>query len=210
MTNHGATLGGIERLAVFNGLRAAVGLRWELPPLLSGVAMPERSRCLEIGTGLGWGTVGLLRKTSSLSIVATDREGPILQRARGFIRDRRPDSRVRYAQVDARALPFRDERFDFVLSLYVLHHTGEYRAALAEIARVLKPGGHLLLIDLIRPGFLPQLPATLAPAGILTRPEWHELFTLSGFSIERWRTRRFLGPLPRCCVVACRLAEDAR
>jgi hypothetical protein len=50
-----ATLRGIERVAVFNRLRAAVGLRWELPPLLNAVADPPGSRCLEIGTGLGWG-----------------------------------------------------------------------------------------------------------------------------------------------------------
>ena len=40
----------------------------------------------------------------------------------------------------AKTLPFRTERFDVVLSLYVLHHAQGYRAALAEMARVLKPG----------------------------------------------------------------------
>ena len=199
-----ATLRGVERLAVFNRLRAAVGLRWELPPLLSSVAMPARARCLEIGTGLGWGTVGLLRRESSLEVVTTDYEGPILQRARAFVRENHPGARVAYARVDAKALPFLNDRFDFVLSLYVLHHTVGYRAALAEIARVLRPGGHLLLVDLLRPGFLPQLPASVAPEGILTRLEWDELFRSSGFTIARWQTRYFLGPLPRCSVVARR------
>jgi ubiquinone/menaquinone biosynthesis C-methylase UbiE len=199
-----ATLRGIERVAVFNRLRAAAGLRWDLPPLLNAVALPAGSRCLEIGTGLGWGTVGLLRKESSLAVVTTDYERPILQRARAFIREKHPDSRVDYARADAKALPFLNERFDFVLSLYVLHHTVGYRAALAEIARVLRPGGHLLVVDLMRPGFLPQLPARIAPEGILTKPEWHELFGSCGFSIARWQTRYFLGPLPRCSVVARR------
>jgi ubiquinone/menaquinone biosynthesis C-methylase UbiE len=200
-----ATLRGIERVAVFNRLRAAVGLRWELPPLLNAVAIPARSRCLEIGTGLGWGTVGLLRKESSLRVVTTDYEGPILQKARAFV-EKEPGSRVAYARADAKALPFPNDRFDFVLSLYVLHHTAAYRAALTEIARVLRPGGHLLLVDLMRPGFLPQLPASVAPEGILTKPEWDELFRSSGFSIARWQTRCFLGPLPRCSVVARRIA----
>ena len=202
----GATLHGIERLAVFNRLRAAVGLRLELPPLLKSVALPAGSRCLEIGTGLGWGTVGLLRKHASLTVVTTDYEGAILQRARSFIQADQPGARVDYAQVDAKALPFSHDRFDFVLSLYVLHHAMGYRAALAEIARVLKPGGSLLVIDLMRPRFLPQLPTSVAPEGILTRSEWHDLFRSCGFGITRWQTRYFLGPLPRCSVVAYRLA----
>jgi ubiquinone/menaquinone biosynthesis C-methylase UbiE len=199
-----ATLRGIERVAVFNPLRAAVGLRWELPPLLNAVALPPGSRCLEIGTGLGWGTVGLLRNTSSLRVVTTDYEGPILQRAREFVQEKQPGSRVDYARADAKALPFLNARFDVVLSLYVLHHTVGYRAALMEIARVLRPGGHLLLVDLMRPGFLPQLPASVAPEGILTKSEWQELFRSCGFSIAHWQTRYFLGPLPRCSVVARR------
>lgn len=199
-----ATLRGVERLAVFNRLRAAIGLRWELPPLVRSVAIPPGSRCLEIGTGLGWGTVGLLRKEPSIAVVTTDYEGPILLRARAFIQEKHPLARVGYARADAKALPFVSEHFDFVLSLYVLHHTEGYRAALTEIARVLRPGGHLLLIDLMRPSFLPQLPASVAPEGILTRSEWHELFSSCGFSIARWQTRYFLGPLSRCSVVACR------
>jgi ubiquinone/menaquinone biosynthesis C-methylase UbiE len=90
-------------------------------------------------------------------------------RARDFVREKQPGARVDYARADAKALPFLDERFDVVLSLYVLHHTVGYRAALMEIARVLRPGGRLLVIDLLRPGFLPQLPASVAPEGILTR-----------------------------------------
>ena len=171
--------------------------------------MPAGSHCLEIGTGLGWGTVGLLRKGTSVAVVTTDYERPILQRARAFVQEKQPGSRVNYAQVDAKALPFLNERFDFVLSLYVLHHTKGYQAALAEIARVLRPGGSLLVMDLMRPSFLPQLPASIAPEGLLTKSEWHELFRSCGFSIARWQTRYFLGPLARCSVVACRLAEPA-
>jgi len=209
VTSSGATLRGIERLAVFNRLRAAVGLRWELPPLLNAAVIPTGARCLEIGTGIGWGTVGLLRSERSVAVVTTDYEGPILRRARAFVADRHPGSDTHYAQVDAKALPFLNERFDVVLSLYVLHHAMGYRAALMEIARVLRPGGSLLILDLMRPGFLPQLPKSFAPEGILTRSEWRELFTSCGFGIVRWQTRYFVGPLPRCSVVARRLSRAA-
>ncbi len=207
LASSGATLRGIERLAVFNRFRAAVGLRWELPPLLNSVATLPGWQCLEIGTGLGWGTVGLLRKEKSLKVIATDYEGFILRKARAFIGEKQPSSRVNFAQVDVKALPFLGERFDLVLSLYVLHHAAGYRAALTEIARVLRPGGHLLVIDLLRPNFLPQPPKSIAPEGVLTTVEWRELFQSCGFGIAHWQTRYFLGPLPRCSVVARRLPE---
>jgi len=155
----------------------------------------NRNRC-------GWGTVGLLRQETSLSVVATDYERAILGRARAFVQDTQPASRVGYAQADAKNLPFSSEQFDFVLSLYVLHHAAGYQPALEEIARVLVPGGILLLIDLMRPRFAPQLPIAMAPEGVLTRSEWQDSLTAGGFDIMRWQTRYFLGPLPRCSVVA--------
>ena len=202
VSSSGATLRGLERLAVFNRLRAAAGLRWELPPLLRAVVIPAGSRCLEIGTGLGWGTVGLLRHGTSVTVVTSDYEGPVLRRARAFVQEKQPGARVDYLRVDAKTLPFGTGRFDVVLSLYVLHHAQGYRAALAEMARVLKPGGHALILDLLRPAFVPQLPASVAPEGVLTGSEWRELFRSCGFAIARWQVRYFLGPLPRCSVVA--------
>lgn len=49
-----------------------------------------------------------------------------------------------FVQADVLALPFRDATFDAVFSEGVLHHTPSTRAALASVARVVKPGGHLL------------------------------------------------------------------
>jgi SAM-dependent methyltransferase len=46
---------------------------------------------------------------------------------------------------DARALPYEDHSFDLVVSFSVFEHIVEYRQALREVARVLRPGGRLLL-----------------------------------------------------------------
>lgn len=48
------------------------------------------------------------------------------------------------------ALPFTDGSFDFVTSHLMLHHVIEWHDALAEAARVLRPGGTLLGYDLAR------------------------------------------------------------
>ncbi len=50
------------------------------------------------------------------------------------------------AIADLTALPFRDGSFDACVNIVTLEHVREPAAALAEMARVLKPGGHLLLI----------------------------------------------------------------
>ncbi len=201
----GLTLSGIERLVVFNRLRALIGLRLEMPPLLEAVDLPAAARCLELGTGLGWGTIGLLRANRSLRVVATDYEAGIIPVARSFIREKQPNGAVSFAQADAKWLPFPDEAFHLVLCLYVLHHAAGYNAALSEIARVTSAGGYLLCIDLVRPRIFPQLPRRLAPDGVLTRQEWRSLIEESGFTLETWRSTYFFGLIPRCMARARRV-----
>lgn len=52
---------------------------------------------------------------------------------------------------DANALPFRDASFDLILCNSVLHHMREPSRLLAEIRRIVKPDGAILLRDLLRP-----------------------------------------------------------
>jgi SAM-dependent methyltransferase len=53
-------------------------------------------------------------------------------------------ARADYAVADARSLPFGDESFDAVIANHVLFHLPERERALAEIRRVLRPGGTLV------------------------------------------------------------------
>jgi ubiquinone/menaquinone biosynthesis C-methylase UbiE len=204
ISSSGATLSGVERLAVFSRLRAFIGLRWEMRPLLEGVELEPTARCLELGTGLGWGTTGLLRANPSLRVVSTDYEAAIIPVGRSFIRENHPHATVSFARADAKLLPFRNDTFDVVLCLYVLHHAAGYRAALYEIARVTRGGGRLLFIDLVRPTLIPKLPRKHAPDGLLTRQEWQSLVSESGFILESWRSSNFLGLFSRCVVKARR------
>ncbi len=51
---------------------------------------------------------------------------------------------------DATVMPFPDESFDSVVSCLMLHHIVDWERAVAEVARVLRPGGTFLGYDLVR------------------------------------------------------------
>jgi SAM-dependent methyltransferase len=82
---------------------------------------------------------------------------------------------------DAQHIPFRDETFSLVSALTVIQHLpwDGQRESLQEMARVLKPGGHLLLLDLIRgqgPHIFPRRPSSWiaeASSAGLSLVEWH-------------------------------------
>jgi ubiquinone/menaquinone biosynthesis C-methylase UbiE len=98
--------------------------------------------------------------TGSLAIAAKDRVGPGSQvcgidpSSEMVARARRKATRagvdVRFEKAAVEALPFPNARFDAVLSSLMLHHlTEEGRGhGIAEIARVLKPGGRFLAVDM--------------------------------------------------------------
>jgi ubiquinone/menaquinone biosynthesis C-methylase UbiE len=60
-------------------------------------------------------------------------------------------SRIVPTEGDMRALPFPDDSFDLVTSMFAFHHLPNPRAAIREMRRVLKPGGALIVRDFIRP-----------------------------------------------------------
>ena len=102
---------------------------------------------LEIGAGSGSVARQLLSRNPGLAWVAIDID-PNMTRAaamrlRGF-----PNASVKTA--DATAMPFSDASFDSVVSCLMLHHIVDWERAVAEVARVLRPGGTFLGYDLVR------------------------------------------------------------
>ena len=102
---------------------------------------------LEIGAGSGAMTAQLLTAFPGLRMVATDYDGDMVRVARQTVAPF--GDRAIVEQADAVALPFEAGRFEFVLSAAMLHHVGEWEKALAEIMRVLRPGGRLVGYDLL-------------------------------------------------------------
>lgn len=116
----------------------------------------ERGRALDIGTGPGQIVIKLARKLTRWKFLGVDRSPQMIAEAAANLAAAGPElaGRVEFQIADANALPFPDATFDLVMCNSVLHHMAEPERLLAEIARVAKPRGAILLRDLRRPNRL--------------------------------------------------------
>ncbi|MBA3232068.1 MAG: metalloregulator ArsR/SmtB family transcription factor [Acidobacteria bacterium] len=96
--------------------------------------------------GCGTGQVAAALAPFVGRVIAVDRSGEMLQAARRRLRTLR---NVEVKRGDLEALPIVDAELDVASLLLVLHHLPDPAAALAEAARVLKPGGRLLIADML-------------------------------------------------------------
>ncbi len=104
---------------------------------------PRRGKILELGCGIGtlWQT-NQDRLSPDWKVVLTDWTGGMVQAAgqtRIGLRAQLPH--ITLAQADAQTLPFQDASFDVVIANHMLYHLAAPEQALAEIQRVLRPGG---------------------------------------------------------------------
>jgi malonyl-CoA O-methyltransferase len=96
---------------------------------------------LDLGAGTGIAAVEIKRRFRGAVVTAVDIAAPMLDIARRRSRWWRP---IRCVQADAQALPFADASFDLVFSNLMLQWLLPPDSALAEMRRVLRPGGLLL------------------------------------------------------------------
>ena len=120
----------------------------DLARLVELAAPRDTDAALDVSTG--GGHVALALAPHVARVVASDLTPLMLAAARRFIRSRGMRN-VDYVVADAERLPFLDETFDLVTVRIAPHHYADARAAVAEMARVLVPGGRLILIDNIAP-----------------------------------------------------------
>lgn len=106
------------------------------------IEFPPKARVLELGCGPGylW-----LRNTDRLpaeaAIVLSDFSAGMLEVAKDGLKDY--SETFDFAVVDAQEIPFANHAFDIAVANHMLYHVPDRKKALAEIRRVLKPGGTL-------------------------------------------------------------------
>lgn len=160
---------------------------------------------LDVGTGTALIPIELGRRADFTGeVVGVDLAEEMLALARLNINRAGLTERVRVEAVDAKSLPYEDGAFDVVMSNSIVHHIPEPSVVMAEMLRVLRPGGLLFVRDLFRPDSadeVEQLVSTYAgtePAhaqqlfrqslhAALTVPEMQELAAALGLPRETVR-----------------------
>jgi ubiquinone/menaquinone biosynthesis C-methylase UbiE len=177
----------LEFALMNNPIRAAVQRRIETPWLLGAPGVLAGKRVLEIGCGRGVG-IEILLALGAERAVGFDLDPAMVALARRRLAPFGPRARVFVGDAQAIALP--DARFDAAVDYAILHHVPDWRRALEEIARVLKPGGVFYFEDLFK-----SIVSAPVIRSLLTHPqatqftaaEFRAGLEAAGLRIEAWR-----------------------
>jgi SAM-dependent methyltransferase len=134
--------GSVDQYVASAGHAAGEDLDW----LVARGQARAAARVLDLATGGGHTAIAFARFTPA--VVASDLTEPMLRAARGLAAARGA-ANVAFVAADADALPFRDASFGAVTCRIAAHHFPELLPALRQVARVLRPGGSLLVADIL-------------------------------------------------------------
>ncbi|MBA4384615.1 MAG: hypothetical protein C0410_07755 [Anaerolinea sp.] len=112
--------------------------------MMAKIIFPSHARVLDLGAGTGDLSREVRRLTEGASIIAADFTLGMLQAGKEW-------QSIQRCNTDAMHLPFDNGGFDVVVSGFLVRNVENVDQTLAEMARVLKPGGQLLILDMTRP-----------------------------------------------------------
>lgn len=115
------------------------------------LALPPGGRILDLGAGTADFALALARQHPSARTIALDFSRPMLERGRQKAAGAPAGTRLAFALGDALRLPFPDATFDAVVSAFLLRNLVDLDQAFAEMARVVRPAGRVLCLELTRP-----------------------------------------------------------
>jgi SAM-dependent methyltransferase len=117
-------------------------------------------RVLEVSCGAGGGASYIVRNLGPACYTGLDLNPASIDKCR----ERHNLTGLDFVQGDAENLPFPDESFDAVINVEASHQYPHFPRFLAEVARVLRPGGHFLYTDSRRAPVIAEWEAALAAA----------------------------------------------
>lgn len=161
----------VNRLFVDDLLRFACAE----PPAAGSGAL----RVLDVGTGTAQIPIELCRRDVPVQVTADDLAISMLQIARKNVMRAGLTSRIRLNLADAKGMSHDDASFDWVISNSIVHHIPDPRSCLAEMLRVLRPGGVLFVRDLMRPASAERVEELVAAYAGSATVRQQELFRAS-------------------------------
>jgi ubiquinone/menaquinone biosynthesis C-methylase UbiE len=114
-------------------------------------AMCSAADVLDVGTGTALIPIELCRRPGTWRVRAIDLATEMLSLAKHNVAAAGCEQQIQLQLVDAKELPYPDGSFEWVISNSIIHHIPQPAHSLAEMVRVVKPGGLLFVRDLLRP-----------------------------------------------------------
>jgi demethylmenaquinone methyltransferase/2-methoxy-6-polyprenyl-1,4-benzoquinol methylase len=161
--------------------------RWRRA-MIAAIGAEREDRVLDVATGTGLVARGLVQRYGC-EVVGLDQSRDMLAGARRALATApQLAARIDLVQSEAERLPFSDGEFDHLTFTYLLRYVDDPGTTLAELARVVKPGGRIACLEF----------------GLPDPPLWRRLWRLytrvvlpgagRAFGMEWYEVGRFLGP----------------
>ena len=142
-------LNNLEFKVINNAFRNWIFSNIEFKRIRKLVSLPENATCLEIGCGTGYAASQIFKNYHPQKLMAMDLDPKMIQIATS----RYQTLPIEFIVADATHLPYDQEQFDAIFEFGVYHHIPDWRSALQEIVRVLKPNGVFVAEDLSKDTF---------------------------------------------------------
>jgi demethylmenaquinone methyltransferase / 2-methoxy-6-polyprenyl-1,4-benzoquinol methylase len=165
--------------------------RWRRA-MVAAVDPRPGARVLDVATGTG--LVASLLAHRGAEVVALDQSEDMLGGARARLA-KTPEiaDRVSFVRGEAESLPFADSSFDALTFTYLLRYVDDRAATMRELARVLKPGARIGMVEFDVPALAPlralwrvHTRVGLPALGRVASPAWYEVGRFLGPNIEQF------------------------
>jgi demethylmenaquinone methyltransferase / 2-methoxy-6-polyprenyl-1,4-benzoquinol methylase len=163
---------------------------------------PDANRVLDVASGTAAVATELVLAEPGRTVVGIDQSPEMLAAGRACVEQRGLGDRIELREARAEALPFGDAEFDALTFTYLLRYVDDVPATLRELARVVRPGGTVAMLEFGLPRGMWQplwelyVRVGLPAAGTVVSPGWGEVGRFLGPSIrgfwERWPEPRLL------------------
>jgi demethylmenaquinone methyltransferase/2-methoxy-6-polyprenyl-1,4-benzoquinol methylase len=131
-------------------LSAGMDRRWR-DRAIEALALPPGSRIVDLCTGTGDLAIAATRLVAPVSVVGIDFSAEMLRRAFSKLREQALTGTVKLVRGDATRIPLPDGSCDAATIGFGIRNVAEPERALAELARVLRPGGRLAILEFGEP-----------------------------------------------------------
>jgi demethylmenaquinone methyltransferase / 2-methoxy-6-polyprenyl-1,4-benzoquinol methylase len=157
--------------------------------LASRIEASPGDTVLDVACGTGAVSIELVRRYGC-RVVGVDQSAEMLAAGRARVVAAGCDEQIELREGRAEALPFADATFDSLTFTYLLRYVDDPAAQMRELARVLRPGGRIAMLDfyvpsgLARPAWELYVRAGLPTLGRVISPGWAEVGRFLGPSIR--------------------------